>query len=118
MKVIYPTNGIWDGSSSLIDTNAVMPSGFTDVQPIQPAYALEFRDGQWVETATQDEINHWAETHSDPDFTAEPNTVDQLKMMVANLVSENAKKDQSIKQLQTMTGSLVAQIAELNKGGN
>lgn len=47
-----------------------------------------------------------------------PTEVDQLKLMVGNLVSENAKKDQSIKQLQTMTGSLVAQIAELNKGGN
>lgn len=117
MKVIYPTNGIWDGSSTLIDTDAVMPSGFTDVQPIQPAYALEFRGDRWVETATQDEINHWAETHSDPDFKSAPTETDQLKLMVGNLVAENAKKDQSIKQLQTMTGSLVAQIAELNKGG-
>ncbi|AOO75954.1 hypothetical protein LCW_07765 [Latilactobacillus curvatus] len=46
-----------------------------------------------------------------------PTEVDKLKLMVGNLVSENAKKDQSIKQLQAMTGSLVAQIAELNKGG-
>lgn len=118
MKVIYPINGIWDGSSTLIDTDAVVPSGFTDVQPIQPGYALEFRDGQWVETATQDEIDHWAETHSDPDFKSEPTETDQLKLMVGNLVAENVKKDQSIKQLQTMTGSLVAQIAEFNKGGN
>lgn len=114
MKVIYPTNGIWDGSSSLIDTDAVLPSGFTDVRPIHPAYALEFRDGRWVETATQDEINHWAETHSDPDLKSGHN---QVELMFGNLVAENAKKDQSIKQLQTMTGTLVAQIAELNKGG-
>lgn len=45
-----------------------------------------------------------------------PTDTEQLKLMVGNLVAENAKKDQSIKQLQTMTGSLVAQIAELNKG--
>lgn len=121
MKVIYPTNGIWDGSSSLIDNDAVVPSGFTDVTPIQPAHALEFRDGQWVETATQDEINHWAKTHSDPNFKlepTEPTETDKLKAMVGNLVAENAKKDQSIKQLQTMAGSLVSQVAELNKGGN
>lgn len=117
MKVIYPINGIWDGSNQLIDNNEPVPTGFTAVQPIQPAYALEFRGDRWVETATQDEINHWADTHSDPDFKSEPTETDQLKAMVGNLVAENAKKDQSIKQLQTMTGDLVAQIAELNKGG-
>lgn len=47
-----------------------------------------------------------------------PDDADQLKLMVGNLVSENAKKDQAIKQLQSMAGSLVAQVAELNKGGN
>ena len=46
-----------------------------------------------------------------------PTDAEQLKLLVGNLVAENAKKDQSIKQLQTMTGTLVAQIAELNKGG-
>jgi len=46
------------------------------------------------------------------------NETEQLKLIVGNLVAENAKKEQSIKQLQTMTGTLVAQIAELNKGGN
>lgn len=46
-----------------------------------------------------------------------PTETDKLKAMVGNLVAENAKKDQAIKQLQTMTGTLVAQIAELNKGG-
>lgn len=118
MKVIYPTNGIWDGSSSLIDTDAEIPAGYTDVQPIQPAYALEFKDGQWLETATQDEIANWSKTHGDPDFKATPNTTDQLKAMVAKLVSENADKDESIKQLQVMTGNLVTRLAELNKGGN
>lgn len=117
MKVIYPINGIWDGSSTLIDTDAVSPSGFTDIPPIQPAYAIEFRDGKWVETATQDEIDHWGDTHGDPGAKLAPNPVDQLKTIVGTLVSENAKKDLSIKQLQTMTGSLVSQIAGLNKGG-
>jgi len=117
MKVIYPISGIWDGSSSLIDTDAVVPSGFTDVEPIQPAYAIEFRDGKWVETATQDEIAHWSETHSDTRYKPLPNSVEQLKLMVSNLVAENAEKDKSINQLQAMTGSLVSQIAELNKGG-
>lgn len=117
MKVIYPTTGIWDGSSTLIDTDGVVPSGYTDVKPIQPVYAIEFRDGKWVETATQGEIDHWGETHGDHGANLAPNPVDQLKTMVANLVTENAKKDLSIKQLQTMTGSLVTQIAELNKGG-
>lgn len=46
-----------------------------------------------------------------------PTETDKLKLMVGNLVAENAKKDQSITQLQMMTGTLVAQIAELNKGG-
>lgn len=46
-----------------------------------------------------------------------PDDTDQLKLLVGNLAAENAKKEQSIKQLQTMTGTLVAQIAELNKGG-
>lgn len=46
-----------------------------------------------------------------------PTETDKLKTMVGNLVAENAKKDQSIKQLQTMTGTLLSQIAELNKGG-
>lgn len=46
-----------------------------------------------------------------------PTEVDKLKAMVGNLVAENAKKDQAIKQLQLMAGSLVAQVADLNKGG-
>ncbi|WP_076647338.1 hypothetical protein [Latilactobacillus sakei] len=52
-----------------------------------------------------------------PEKPTPPTETDKLKLMVGNLVAENAKKDQAIKQLQTMTGSLVAQIAELNKGG-
>lgn len=52
-----------------------------------------------------------------PERPTPPTETDKLKLMVGNLVAENAKKDQSIKQLQEMTGTLVAQIAELNKGG-
>ncbi len=59
----------------------------------------------------------WIEGAKLEPMPIEPTDADQLKLMVGNLISENAKKDQSIKQLQTMTGTLVAQIAELNKGG-
>ena len=53
-----------------------------------------------------------------PGTPTAPTETDKLKLMVGNLVAENAKKDQAIKQLQAMAGSLVAQVAELNKGGN
>lgn len=59
----------------------------------------------------------WIEGAKLEPMPIEPTDTEQLKLLVGNLVAENAKKEQSIKQLQTMTGTLVAQIAELNKGG-
>ncbi|UTB71944.1 hypothetical protein A4W72_03245 [Latilactobacillus curvatus] len=81
------------------------PVNSTDVDPgdkVNP----KWNDSYWIEGVSLE-----------PTPTA-PTEVEKLKLMVGNLVAENAKKDQSIKQLQTMTGSLVAQVAELNKRGN
>lgn len=81
------------------------PANSTDVDPgdkVNPRWA----GSDWIEGVSLE-----------PTPIA-PTEVDKLKLMVGNLVTENTKKDQSIKQLQTMTGSLVAKIAELNKGGN
>lgn len=80
------------------------PVNGTDVDPgnkVNP----KWNGGEWIDGPV-----------SEPTPT-EPTEQDKLKATVGNLVAENAKKDQAIKQLQTMTGSLVAKIAELNKGG-
>ncbi|WP_436667986.1 hypothetical protein [Latilactobacillus sakei] len=128
MKTIY----FYDTStksfmySDLIKDEVEIPVNATTIQPEvdgRGMYDPTWDGEKWVELSESD----WIAKHkndpqepanpSDTDSTSEPNTVDQLKLMVGNLVAENAKKDQAIKQLQTMTGSLVAQIAELNKGG-
>lgn len=128
MKTIY----FYDTStksfmySDLIKDDVEIPANATTIQPEvdgRGMYDPTWDDEKWVELSGSD----WIAKHkndpqepanpSDTDSTSEPNTVDQLKLMVGNLVAENAKKDQSIKQLQTMAGDLVAQVAELNKGG-
>lgn len=112
--------------SDLIKDEVEIPVNATTIPPEADGrgmYDPTWDGEKWVELSESDWIaKHKNDTQepanpSDTDFTLDHNTVDQLKLLVGNLVSENAKKDQSIKQLQTMTGSLVAQIAGLNKGG-
>jgi len=106
--------------SDLIKDEVEIPLNATTIPPEADGrgmYDPTWDGEKWVELSESDWIAKHKNDPQEPDFASEPNMVDQLKLMVGNLVSENAKKDQSIKQLQTMTGSLVAQIAELNKGG-
>lgn len=107
--------------SDLIKDEVEIPVNATTIQPEADGrgmYDPTWDGEKWVELSESD----WIAKHkNDKQEPANPsdtdNTVDELKLLVGNLVAENAKKDQSIKQLQTMTGTLVAQIAELNKGG-
>lgn len=115
MKYFYDQNykfiGFVSDQSEL--ENAV---GFTTKSPFEKNYFA----GPYTYNPASDDWTGLTEEQFNalPEKPTPPTMVDQLKLMVGNLVAENAKKDQSIKQLQTMTGSLVAQIAELNKGGN
>ena len=96
----------------IVNDGEYMPENATTVAPegYEPFSYNESSDS-WVGVSKEE----WETSHpSKPVF----NETEQLKLIVGNLVAENAKKEQSIKQLQTMTGTLVAQIAELNKGGN
>ena len=60
-KLMYPTNGIWNeaAASELVPADGVIPKGYTDLTPPSPSYKLKFVDGEWVETATQEEIDNW-----------------------------------------------------------
>lgn len=115
MKYFYDQNNQFIGyvSDDSALENAV---GFTTKSPFETnyfagPYTYNHASDDWT-GLTEEQFNKL------PEKTIPPTTVDELKLMVGDLISENAKKDQYIKQLQTMTGSLVAKIAELNKGGN
>lgn len=115
MKYYYNQNNEFIGMTDNPD-GINGSAGFSVNNPLEADYysgpfSYNPQTGGWT-GLTEEQFNAL------PDTPTAPTAVDQLKLMIGNLVSENAKKDQSIKQLQTMTGSLVAQIAELNKGGN
>lgn len=95
----------------VVNAGEDMPENATTVAPegYEPFSYNESSDS-WIGGSKEE----WENSHPSKQV---PNETEQLKLMVGNLVTENVKKEQSIKQLQTMTGSLVAQIAELNKGG-
>lgn len=115
MKYFYNENYEFIGFVS-DDSKLENSIGFTDKNPFETnyfagPYTYDPNKQDWT-GLTEEQFNAL------PDTPTAPTAVDQLKLMIGNLVAENAKKDQSIKQLQTMAGSLVAQLAELNKGGN
>ena len=103
--------------SDLIKDEVEIPLNSTTIPPEADGrgmYDPTWDGEKWVELSESD----WIARHkNDKQEPTAPTEVDKLKLMVGNLVAENAKKDQSIAQLRTMTGTLVAQIAELNKGG-
>lgn len=84
----------------------------TELKPEDGLYNPQWDGAKWVGQTLDEFIES-----NPPDTQTPPTTVDELKLLVGNLVAENAKKDQAIKQLQSMAGTLVAQVAELNKGG-
>ena len=84
-KMIYPTEGIWDGSSRWLYGGQDMPDNYTDIMPPQPAYKIQFIDGKWVETATEEEIASMQLSDELP--VAEPSEVDQLKAENATMQS-------------------------------
>ncbi|MSD84475.1 hypothetical protein GKC32_10695 (plasmid) [Lactobacillus curvatus] len=95
----------------VINAGEDVPENATTVAPegYEPFSYNESLDS-WIGVSKEE----WEKSHPSKQM---PSETEQLKLMIGNLVSENANKDQSIKQLQAMTGNLVAQIAELNKGG-
>lgn len=114
MKYFYDQNNQFIGYAS-DDSEIENAVGFTIKSPFETNY---FAGPYTYNPVSEDWTGLTEEQFKElPENPTPPATVDQLKLMVGDLISENAKKDQSIKQLQTMTGSLVAQIAELNKGG-
>lgn len=112
-KMVY----FYDGSLKfdhvgIVNAGEDMPENATEVAPegYEP-FSYNASSDLWIGVSKEE----WETSHPSKQV---PNETEQLKLMIGNLVTENAKKDQSIKQLQTMTGSLVAKITELNKGGN
>lgn len=96
----------------VVSSGEDIPENATTVAPegYEP-FSYDKSSDSWISGSKEE----WEKSHPSKPVL---NETEQLKLMVGNLVAENAKKDQSIKQLQTMAGSLVAQVAELNKGGN
>ena len=88
-KMIYPTEGIWDGSSELLFEGQAMPVGYTDVVPPQPAYKIQFIDGKWVETATDEEIASMQLHDAKPQPTSEQQMIAALMAKVTELGAKN-----------------------------
>ena len=84
-EMIYPTEGIWDGSSRWLYDGQAVPDDYTDIMPPQPAYKIKFIDGKWVETATDEEISSMQLSDELP--VADPSEVDQLKAENATMQS-------------------------------
>ena len=84
-KMIYPTTGVWTGGMELLQDKQPIPADYTDIQPPQPAYKLEFQNGKWVETATEEEIASMQLSDELP--ATEPSEVDQLKAENATMQS-------------------------------
>jgi len=93
MIQIYSTQGIFKGDVKLIGDDEPIPSGYTKIPPIQPNYALIFEDGQWIETATEEEIAHWfddgEEVKTEP--SQEQQLLAALTLRLARLEADNAK---------------------------
>lgn len=50
-------NGFWVPSGDkIVESNALVPSGFTSVPVPQPNWKPKFTNGQWVETITDAEL--------------------------------------------------------------
>lgn len=85
-KMIYPTEGIWDGSSEWLFDGQTIPDGYTDITPPQPAYKIQFIDGKWVETATDEEIASMKLSDEEPKLQPTPE-----QLMIAKLTLKIAK---------------------------
>ena len=90
-KMIYPTTGVWTGGMELLQDKQPMPADYTDIQPPQPAYKLEFRDGKWVETATDEEIESMQLNNEEPKLqpTPEQQMIAALMAKVTELEAKN-----------------------------
>lgn len=85
-KMIYPTEDIWDGSSEWLFDGQTIPDGYTDITPPQPAYKIQFIDGKWVETATDEEIASMKLSDEEPKLQPTPE-----QLMIAKLTLKIAK---------------------------
>lgn len=103
MKLVFPTAGVWDGSSKIVDDDATTPTGFTEVPPIQPAYKIIFnaQTQKWEETASPDEIKNWYS-----DAVPVPDDMDGIKQMLGSIVQSNIQRDNDIKQIKSILGNL------------
>lgn len=87
---IYPTDGVWQGQTEAITDNVPIPDGYTDVRPPQPAFKVKFIDGEWQETATEDEINSMSLSDDDsPKPSPEQLMIAQLTLKVAKLEAKD-----------------------------
>ena len=82
-RLVYSTDGIWNGGTRLITEKSPIPDGYTEIAPPQPNYAVKWDGEKWVETATEDEIAHWFDGGELPP----PSEVDQLKAENATMQS-------------------------------
>lgn len=90
-KMIYPTEGIWNGSSEWLFDGQAMPDDYTDITPPQPAYKIKFIDGKWVETATDEEIASMQLSDEKPKTqpTPEQLMIAQLTLKIAKLEAKD-----------------------------
>ena len=90
-KMIYPTEGIWDGSSEWLFKGQAMPDGYTDITPPQPAFKLRFIDGKWVETATDEEIESMQLSDEEPKLQPTPEQ-QMIAALMAKVTELEAKR--------------------------
>lgn len=118
MKAIYKfDNNNYFTVSDLIADDEQLPVNSTEIKPedgLLDPIKYDASNDTWL-GATQEEHDEFHK--NDPVEPDLPNDTDALKAMIGNLVTDNAKKSQTISQLQTMMGSVVTDLAQL-KGGN
>ena len=90
-KMIYPTTGVWTGGMELLQDKQPMPEDYTDIQPPQPAYKLEFQNGKWVETATEEEIASMQLSDDEPKLQPTPEQ-QMIAALMAKVTEMEAKQ--------------------------
>lgn len=74
-------------------------------------YKPKWNDIEWIEGATEEEIETWKEENK---VVQEPS---EGEVLMSNIILENATLKQQTTEQQELTANLLLQIAEL-KGGN
>ncbi|OSA89445.1 UNVERIFIED_ORG: hypothetical protein B2H98_16445 [Clostridium botulinum] len=120
-KIIIDLNGyiqshvLVDENSNILYSNFEITENMKIVTMYYKSFIIpkwDFYSEEWVEEATEEEIEQWEEINK-----PKPKEPSKDEVLLSNIMLKNATLKQKTNDLEKMTANLMLQIAEL-KGGN